>query len=184
MEIKQKDMPYLVVDLEGTCCNDGSIPKEDRETIEIGAVIATSDGLIISEFDEFVLPLRYPQLTPYCMELTGITQKDIDQASIFREVFSRFTAWWIPFRPLVFCSWGLYDVQQFQRDCTYQEVPFPFHAHLNLSEEFTRNTGRKRGHRKAMEHFGITPTGTHHRGIDDARNIARILPFLVPRNLG
>ncbi|MDF2697512.1 MAG: Inhibitor of the KinA pathway to sporulation, putative exonuclease, partial [Labilithrix sp.] len=33
----------------------------------------------------------------------------------------------------------------------------------------------------ALEHAGLTLEGTHHRGIDDARNIARLLPWLLGR---
>ena len=30
---------FLIVDLEATCSNDGSIPREEMEIIEIGAVM-------------------------------------------------------------------------------------------------------------------------------------------------
>ncbi len=32
---------------------------------------------------------------------------------------------------------------------------------------------------RALARLGIPLEGTHHRGIDDARNIARILPYAV-----
>ncbi|GIS61919.1 MAG: hypothetical protein CM1200mP2_41440 [Planctomycetaceae bacterium] len=31
----------------------------------------------------------------------------------------------------------------------------------------------------ALKEVGLELRGTHHRGIDDARNIARLLPFIV-----
>jgi len=33
----------------------------------------------------------------------------------------------------------------------------------------------------ALRRVGLPLVGTHHRGIDDARNIARILPFALGR---
>ena len=32
---------------------------------------------------------------------------------------------------------------------------------------------------QALKLAGLELDGTHHRGIDDARNIARLLPFIV-----
>ena len=37
---------------------------------------------------------------------------------------------------------------------------------------------------KALAHVGLPLVGTHHRGIDDARNIARLLPHsLAPESV-
>jgi len=35
------------------------------------------------------------------------------------------------------------------------------------------------GMAKALTRCGLTLKGAHHRGIDDARNIARMLPWIV-----
>ncbi|MOA69379.1 hypothetical protein D3C78_1975310 [compost metagenome] len=41
--------------------------------------------------------------------------------------------------------------------------------------------GRKRvGLNRALEMSGLTFLGTQHRGLDDARNIARLLPATLP----
>jgi inhibitor of KinA sporulation pathway (predicted exonuclease) len=37
--------------------------------------------------------------------------------------------------------------------------------------------------RAALELCSLTVEGTHHRGIDDARNIARMLPFILDPKL-
>lgn len=51
----------LVVDLEATCANDGSIPAEAMETIEIGACWATPDGQVLYRFQCYVRPLDRPK---------------------------------------------------------------------------------------------------------------------------
>ena len=50
-----------------------------------------------------------------------------------------------------------------------------------IKEAFSNALGtRKRfGMAGALRQLGLPLTGTHHRGIDDARNIARILPFAI-----
>jgi len=67
---------HLIVDLEATCCNDASFPKDEMEIIEIGAVMTLAETLEnISEFQTFIRPVRHPQLTAFCKELTSISQK-------------------------------------------------------------------------------------------------------------
>ena len=166
----ENEKQVLIVDLEGTCCDDDSIRSEDRETIEIGAVVLDLDSKeVTSEFGCFVRPFLNPVLTGFCKSLTTISQEDVDSAEPFKE------AWLGKFIPWVgerkeFCSWGEYDLHQFQRDCGRSGLWLHFERHCNL----VRMYGRRAGHRKAMKVLGIKPSGTHHRGLDDARNIAEI----------
>ncbi len=50
-----------------------------------------------------------------------------------------------------------------------------------LKTEFTSVQGLKKkpGMAEALKLCGLELEGAHHRGIDDARNIARMLPWLV-----
>jgi inhibitor of KinA sporulation pathway (predicted exonuclease) len=162
-------MDYLVIDLEGTCCDDNSIPLFERETIEIGAVVVSLDGTISGEFGSLVRPVRHPILTRFCTELTGITQADVDWAKPFPEVWQSFLQWVGPRQD--FCSWGCYDLDQFRRDCSFHHLSLWFSGHCNLVKAF----GRRVGNRKAARLLGVEPKGAHHRGLDDARNIAAVL---------
>lgn len=40
----------LVVDLEATCSDDGTIPPEEMEIIEMGACWATERGVVLDGF--------------------------------------------------------------------------------------------------------------------------------------
>jgi inhibitor of KinA sporulation pathway (predicted exonuclease) len=83
-----------------------------------------------------------------------------------------------PFGDSLFCSWGDYDRKQFLQDCEYHRVAYPFPSgHLNLKAEFSCTLGRKKrlGIAEAVRHLGMSFEGSHHRGLDDARNIARIV---------
>ena len=57
---------FLIVDLEATCSNDVSVPREEMEIIEIGAVMLNrSTWEIDSEYQKFIKPVRHPNLTKF-----------------------------------------------------------------------------------------------------------------------
>ncbi|WP_041763952.1 3'-5' exonuclease [[Leptolyngbya] sp. PCC 7376] len=180
MEIDQDY--YLIIDLEATCCDDKSIPRHKMEIIEIGAVLLHSKTLEIeSEYQTFVQPILNPTLTDFCKTLTSITQGDVNQAPHFPEAIQGLQKWLYPFRSYVFCSWGKYDKTQFERDCQRHNVDYPFPSkHINLKKSFSAiiSSSKKFGMNGALEKLGLPLIGTHHRGIDDARNIARIVQAL------
>jgi inhibitor of KinA sporulation pathway (predicted exonuclease) len=170
---------YLIVDVEATCSDVGAVPRHEMEIIEIGAVMQSSRTFEIdSEFRTFIRPVRHPVLTEFCTELTGITQSDVAAASPFGEALEAMKEWMYSFEDSLFCSWGDYDRQQFLQDCAYHQVGYPFRSgHLNLKAEFSRAVGRskKLGIADALHSLGMEFEGSHHRGLDDARNIARIV---------
>ena len=73
---------------------------------------------------------------------------------------------------------------QFTQDCTYHGVDYPFKSgHMNLKAEFSRALGLKKklGIIPALRHLGLDFDGSPHRGIDDAKNIARIVRRVMMR---
>ncbi|UQA60684.1 3'-5' exonuclease [Polyangium aurulentum] len=173
---------YLVVDLEATCSDDGSVPREEMEIIEIGAVLVDASTLEpVREMQTFVRPIRHPKLTPFCTELTTITQADVDKAPRFPSAMARLKDF-LRGTDALFCSWGGYDRNQLQRDARRHGVTLPLGAdHLNLKAAFSRRLGEPReyGTGQALRRVGLSFQGTHHRAIDDARNIARLLPYAL-----
>ena len=174
---------YLVIDFEATCCDRGTVPRGEMEIIEIGAVMVEGARLQpVAEFQSFVHPVRNPVLTDFCTQLTSIRQSDVDRAPAFAEFIAAFREWLYGYDNFVFCSWGDYDLKQLQQDCGYHNIPYPIGApHMNLKRMLTeRHMLRKKpGLDQAVRLMGLEFSGTHHRGIDDARNIARLLPFIV-----
>jgi len=170
---------YLIVDLEATCSNDGTVPRHEMEAIEIGAVMQSSRTFEVeSAFQTFIRPVRHPELTSFCTELTGITQEKVTAAAPFPEALEAMRDWMHAFGDTLFSSWGDYDRGQFLQDCAFHGVAYPFGSgHLNLKAAFSRALGRKKqmGIAGALRHLGMDFEGSHHRGLDDARNIARIV---------
>lgn len=176
---------YLVVDLEATCADDAAVPKHEMEIIEIGAVMVTASRLeAVGEFQTFVRPVRNPRLTPFCTQLTSITQAQVDAAPGFAAAMQAFGEWAFAHDDVLFCSWGDYDRKQFRQDCEHHGVAYPFGSgHFNVKRAFARHGQRRKapGMAGALRHVGLELLGTHHRGIDDARNIARLLPWALGR---
>lgn len=179
----KKHNNYLIVDLEATCCDDGSFPRDEMETIEIGAVMVEGENLtIIDEFTIFIKPVRHPVLTPFCTGLTSITQEDVDGADDYKNAIVKFENWLSNHSDYLFLSWGYYDKKQLMQDSEYHGLTFPIPVeHQNLKNHFSQsmNTRKKFGLSTALFIKKLTFQGTAHRGIDDARNIARLMPYII-----
>ena len=175
-------MRYVVVDLEATCWERGGSPDR-MEIIEIGSVLLESaSGPVSREFDAFVRPVVSPELSAFCTKLTSIRQEDVDRADPFPAVLSRFLEWIGP-EPFTLCSWGAYDLNQFRKDCRRHglELPSTFERHVNLKQAHARlRRVKPMGMKRALEKEKIPLEGTHHRGLDDARNIAKLAEIILP----
>lgn len=176
-------MRYIIVDLEATCW-DTPTDRSRTEIIEIGAVLLESVETSPSdEFSAFVKPVVDSTLSDFCRRLTGIEQAQIDAADYFWNVFPKFVEW-IGAQPFRLCSWGAYDLNQFRADCQRHKIKMPetFENHINLKKEFARLLKVKLcGMSAALKTLKIPLEGTHHRGIDDARNIAKIARVILPK---
>ncbi len=175
-------MRYVVVDLEATCWKSG-MSRAEMEIIEIGSVLlASSSGPVLGEWGSFVRPVAHFELSDFCRELTSIRQEDVYSAPYFWEVLPRYLEWIGP-EPFTLCSWGAYDLNQLRQDCQRHSLDFPatFERHINLKSAHARLRGIKpQGMNGALRHEGLTLEGTHHRGIDDARNIAKLAQIILP----
>ena len=131
-------MYYIIFDLEATCWEHKE-KIENMEIIEVGAVkMAPVSFKIVSEFQSFVKPINNPVLSDFCTKLTSITQKLIDAAKNFNEVFPNFIDW-IGDESFQFCSWGEYDLNQLRADCKRHSINLPRiieKNHRNLKAEF------------------------------------------------
>jgi inhibitor of KinA sporulation pathway (predicted exonuclease) len=173
----------LVVDLEATCCDTGSVRQMEMEIIEVGAVVASINGQVLAEWTSHVRPVRHPQLTSFCTKLTGIEQQDVDCADPLPLVLVRFVDWLRHQGDGIsaWASWGAYDLHQLRQDLAYHGHSWPLPAeHLNLKALFAKRFRLKKrpALSTALSHAGLEFVGAPHRALDDARNAARMLPFV------
>ena len=170
--------PILVVDLEATCW-EGQQEIADMEVIEFGCVVVAGDGSVEREFSTFVRPVKSPTLTQFCTDLTSITQEDVEAAPEFRGACARIDEWLGSTRGLIWGSWGYYDEKQLRVEGERHGVAPAFLdvPHVNLKKLWQKTQKCKpAGLRGALRYHGLDFQGSPHRGIDDARNIARLLP--------
>lgn len=172
----------VVCDLEATCWNDGEELAIDKmEIIEIGCVLANMDGTIQDEFCTFVSPVVNPILSPFCSSLTGISQNDVDSAPSFEETIGSLDNW-LDERAICWGSWGNFDNKLLLSEARRNGIESKFLSipHINLKRAWRRTTKKRRQNSlgEALRYHGLEFEGSPHRGIDDARNTARLLPFI------
>lgn len=169
-------MNYVIFDLEATCWEGWD--KSQNETIEIGAVLINEDKKNISEFQQFVKPLKHPILSEFCKNLTTINQEEVDNAPFFSEAIDKFKDWFkCESENYLLFSWGIYDKIQFESDCQIYGLDSTWVSkHINLKQQYAEFKKLKRsiGMKNALILENLEIEGTHHRGIDDARNIGKI----------
>ena len=172
----------VVVDIEATCWN-GKVPEGmESDIIEIGVcLLDIKSGEISDNRGILVVPER-STISPFCTELTTITEDMIDQEGIdfkdalkiLREEYSTQSRAW--------ASYGAYDLKMFNRQCADLKRGYPFGpSHINVKTLFAlkRKMGHETGMAGALDQLEIPLEGTHHRGVDDARNIAKILWWIL-----
>ena len=189
---------WVVLDFEATC--DEGEPPDPQEIIEFPSVLLRADTLeTVDEFESFVRPSHHPRLTDFCRTLTGIEQADVDAARPFREVLEAHQAWLashgLPLEtddgalPYAFITCGDWDFQTlFPRQLRATEPAFdyvaqPYRQWVNIKSAYTEwvPDHRSAGMAHILEVLGLTLEGRHHRGIDDCRNIVKIVRALVAR---
>ena len=172
----------VIFDLEATCWEDGAkLTREDSEIIEIGAVrVGRETGEVIGTFQRFVKPHFNLELSDYCKNLTSIKQEDVNTANEFYIVLPEFNEW-LGDDDEYIMSWGMYDKHQILREMTSKnfnclEIELKLlDKHLNMKAQFSAVYNVKHcGLSKALKFLKLTFDGTHHRGIDDAMNMALI----------
>ena len=174
-------MNFIIVDLEATCLE---VKPENyiSEIIEIGAVKVDAKGNILDTFDCFVKPTINPVLSDFCKELTSISQEDVDSGLDRKTALKNFKEFCG--NDCMLLSWGAYDKHQLRKEFAENDLStFILNNHHNLKVEFSRVLGREKqyGMAKALRIADIPLDGTHHRGIDDAKNITKIFQKYIDK---
>lgn len=180
--------PILIVDLEATCWKgnvEGLERKQtvdDMEIIEFGCVIAQLDGAVLDSRSFMVRPQLHPKLSQFCTQLTSISQSDVDSAPVYQDVVPKMNQWLESYELATWGSWGNYDKNQIKAEYQRHNLAPDFYSlpHINIKQQWRqgRANSRSAGLANALQYHGLSFEGTHHRGIDDALNIARLLRLI------
>ena len=182
----------VVLDFEATC-QPGAAPVP-QEVIEFPSVLVSlAERRVIDSFEAFVRPVHHPTLTAFCTELTSITQAEVDAAAPFPEALARHQAWLAGHGLLAregafaFVTCGDWDLATlFPGQCAAAgidlvKLPRAYRRWINVKEVFKASGRRAKtlGMVSMLASLGLELEGRHHRGIDDCRNIARIVLALA-----
>jgi inhibitor of KinA sporulation pathway (predicted exonuclease) len=173
----------LVIDVESTCW-DGPPPRgQINEIIEIGLCVVDTKRLERLEKRAILVRPQVSEVSEFCTQLTTITPELAATGMRLEQALELLRKEYLS-EDRVFASWGDYDRNQFHRNCDYFRLPYPFGpTHWNVKTLFAIAHGlpRESGIDTALELLGWPLEGTHHRGVDDAWNIARILCEMLDR---
>lgn len=172
-----------VVDVEATCWDGETPPGAVSEIIEIGlTVVDLASSERRARHRVLVRPAR-STVSEFCTELTGLTQDEVDTGVSFAEA-CRLLATEHEAGVRAWASWGDYDRKQFLTQCEATRTTYPFgQCHTNAKLVFSEaySLKRRQGMAAALRIAGLPLEGRHHRGEDDAWNIAALVLDIAAR---
>lgn len=169
--------PVLVVDLEATCYEDKQFPPGSyQEIIEIGVCLLDTETGERSKKRSLMVKPQASVVSPFCTQLTTITQAMVDQGMNLQDACEILRTEYQS-EDLTWASYGMFDLNLFQRECQRKQVRYPYSDdHINVMQAFADAFHvKRRGMARALKMLKTELAGTHHRGDDDAWNIAAIL---------
>lgn len=155
---------------------------EEREIVQIGAVkVDAQDWLELDAFSVFVKPVINPVLSTYFVNLTGITQVELDEhGKSLPDALSMFS------RFLDGTRWVLSNGDDFsviQRNCSLLSVSSPldsskFRSVQRLLPQLLNGNDQPISSHRLVDFVGAQGDEIAHQAISDARTIARTLRML------
>ena len=173
----------LIIDLEATCWEaDGNYQKQHSEIIEIGACILNRKTGMVTQNKGILVKPRYSEVSEFCTRLTSITSEMLDKhgislADACEQLMDDFGS-----EDYTWASYGAYDKNMLKEQCKRFGILYPMSDHhLNVKVLFSEQQGLRKGigMAGALKMLNKPLLGTHHRGVDDAKNIAIILNELL-----
>lgn len=171
----------VVIDVEATCWRGPPPPGQEQEIIEIGVCLLNVATLERTEKASLLVRPSRSEVSPFCTELTTLTAGMLAGGMSFDAACKAMTKKFQS-RQRVWASWGDFDRKIFERQCAASGTPYPFgRTHLNVKALHGLVSGLREelGLAEALPQMGMVMEGTHHRGVDDAWNIAAILGRLL-----
>ena len=123
----------IVVDFEATC--GPGVSKTDAEIIEVGAVLVSLTTtevplLELPTFHRYIRPTIVTTLTPFCKNLTGITQEQVDNGLLFEEMIDEWKVFLSEYHctsnTVVFGCWTDFDIKQLRLELSRQNIDLVF----------------------------------------------------------
>lgn len=183
---------FLVLDFEAVINKDPGCP-DVMEMIEFPVLKINARTMATeSTFHTYVQPVIHEKLNPVCTELTGITQDMVDGQPTLPETLALLDEWMKKEGLLekgvnsCFVTCGDWDLKKgLPVNCDYLGMDYPDYLKrwINIKTYFMAIVGKKgHGMKSMLDDLKLSLDGRHHSGIDDSKNIAKILIELARRN--
>lgn len=170
----------VLCDLEASCWDGPPPPGQKSEIIEIGICMLDLKTLERGEKKSILVKPMKSEISPFCTKLTTITADMLKDAVSLKEAMMVLATYKPDLR--TWASWGDYDRTMLERDSADKGLKSPMgKTHLNVKNLFAlkHKLDKEVGMDEALKILKMPLAGTHHRGGDDAFNIAGILATLL-----
>ena len=177
-------MKYIVIDMEWNRPERSNrLVKEPivlhGEIIQIGAVMLNEELDEIGSFEVKVRPKFYTRMNRKVEELTGISDKDLEDGLPFPEAVNKFKDWCG--KDSILLTWGPCDVEMLEDNLIvhkmdYSWIPEEFDAQLMFDFQETMED-RNYSLDYAMYYFNLRGIKAHD-ALNDARDTASVIRML------
>lgn len=168
-----------VIDVEATCW-EKQYPDTRNEIIEIGITPIDLKTRQLEESESILVKPVTTEISAFCTKLTTLTPEYVAEHGVEFPVAMAHLEKTCKLKKNIFASWGDYDRKAFERNCNWNRVSNPVgNMTLNVKALFAAKHGYTGGIDKCAADVGLTFEGTHHRGVDDSRMIAKVLLTLL-----
>ena len=179
----------IIIDLECTCWEEGGNPAGvQQEIIEFGICNLDLKTLEVEDLNSILVKPKFGSISPFCTELTSITTEMVDANGVsFAEALKIIGKLYKP-KDQIWASYGDFDRHMIKRQLGYydgiERIKNPLgRTHWNIKNLFAVacRLPKEVGMARALEVCGRDLEGHHHRGVDDVKNIAKIVVDLIQR---
>jgi len=180
----------ILLDLEATCWGKPEKYKQAHsEIIEISAVNIDDKFNIESVFSELIKPIKEPILSDFCINLTRIDQRDINNAKTFCEVMERFDKWVLSKEFInTLTVWGNYDELLLKRNLKMNNIykgeiyRYVYTKHINnlqsRFESLMYLPCNSCSLSRALSIINEPFHGDKHSSLNDVKNLLKIYQFV------
>jgi ERI1 exoribonuclease 3 len=183
------DFDYLLVlDFEAQCDNDTKLKCQEIIEFPVVIVDVVNKKILDNFFHFYIKPEVHSKLFPFCTELTGITQDLVDGGILLKECLEHLDKFLNKEKltNFTFVTCGDWDLNTcLPKEAFYKNIEYRDYlkSWINVKRIFSEISAFKVGMAGMLRELGLKLDGRHHSGLDDAKNIAKIVLNLINKGL-
>lgn len=178
----------IAVDTELSCWDDSAFQRAQiMEIFQFGLAVIDVDTLTVERSVSYYVKNERHEVTDFCTNLTGVTQKKLTNQGFSLEDVSQIMKdkWGIGNRWNPIVAWG--DESAWMRkDYNAKGIEYPFHNCLiNIADyyRFGQNSNKRKraGLKKACNYYGVEVHQPQHDAESDAITLANVMIAMIKK---